>query len=134
MNSNIQKVSKVTLLIATLLGAATFITSDSTAASRHTGIEGQTMLVTTFAPTRQAPVATTFNVLTARNRRQLMTVETDANGLFSLNLHPGTGNILDLSPGCSVLALPFEVTVKSRQFTPANIFYVQEVPCTVSQP
>jgi hypothetical protein len=124
--------------VASLASAATSPTAFC--APPHTGIQGQVFLYisngTGFEiapglwvapPSVQLPVATSLRVLAARSGREIARLTTDANGLYSLPLHPGDykllADTLSFPINCTVSATPTEVTVHPGEFTPANIFY-----------
>jgi hypothetical protein len=103
----------------------------------HTGFQGQAFLYLTSTQV-QLPMATCFNVLSARTHRVITRVVTDQNGMYELSINPGTYLIvpetmmINAALNCTVDTDPFQVTVKARQFTPANIFYFRESLCTVT--
>lgn len=118
-------------------------------ASGHSGIQGTVYLYNSYGvPIEiwpgvwvgnlgvQFPVAGAFTILSAKNGRQEGQVVTDSSGAFAVALHPGkyvlVPETLRMTPfGCEVAGAPIEVTVESRDFTLANIFYFTDGPCTV---
>jgi hypothetical protein len=137
---------KLTLCLTTALWLAS--SPVAMAAPKHTGIEGQSFLYISYGnpiqvapgvwigiPSVQLPVATSFKVLSAHNRREVAQVTTDANGHYSLTLPPGK-YVLVPDPlienpffYCPAATAPIEVSVKAKQFTRANIFYFRTGFC-----
>jgi hypothetical protein len=122
--------------------------SPSLAAPPQTGLQGQSFLYISYGtpieiepglwvgiPDVQIPVATSFTIVSARNGREVGRITTDANGLYSVSLVPGKYVVvpdpLNLHQFflCGGSTTPFEVTVKAKQMTPANIFYFRKGPC-----
>jgi hypothetical protein len=119
----------------------------------QTGIQGQAFLYIIWGtpieiepglwigiPNVQMPVATSFTIVSARNGREVGRVTTDANGLYSVSLVPGKYVVvpdpLNLNQffSCDSSTTPFEVAVRAKQVTSANIFYFRQGPCAVVVP
>jgi len=141
-------IGRFSLCLATALLITTSL--QSAAAPSHTGIQGQSFLYISYGtpievspgvwigiPSVQLPIATSFTVLSAHNRREVARVTTDANGLYSVSLPPGryvlVPDAVNLSPfaNCGAATQPIEVTVQAKQFTLANIFYFRQGPCAI---
>jgi len=133
-----------------LAGAVTFFGAvfSTPAAPPQTGLQGQAFLYISYGtpieiepglwvgiPDVQMPVATSFTIVAAHNGREIGRITTDANGLYSVSLVPGKYVVvpdpLNLHHlfSCESSTTPFEVTVKAKQMSPANIFYFRQGPC-----
>jgi hypothetical protein len=135
-------------------GLATFglaTAPDPAIAKPHGGIQGQAFLyisngtgmevepgVWVAPPSVQLPIATTITVLSAHSGQEAACVTTDANGLYSLSLHPGDYLLvpdtvsLNTLVDCTASTGPIAVTVDAKEFVTANIFYFRESPCSVA--
>ena len=119
------------------------------AAPRHTGISGQTFLYVSYGPpieiapgifvspgNVQTPVATSLTIYNAKNHKKAAEAVSDADGHYRVTLKPGRYLVVPADiqwaglPGrdCALSTAPFEVTVRARHFTPANVFYFSEGP------
>ena len=124
--------------VASLALAATSPTAFC--APPHTGIQGQAFLyisngmgieiapgIWVAPPSVQLPIATSLSVVAAHSDREVARITTDANGLYSLPLHPGDYRLvpdtITLPISCPVSTAPIEVTVRPGKFAPVNIFY-----------
>ncbi len=134
------------------LGSAlVMVMSTTLAAPPHTGIQGQAFLYVVLGipieiepgfwigiPNVQTPTATSFSIVAAPSGRQLGRFLTDTNGQYAVSLPPGkyvlwpeplvTRPFISCPP---TLARPIEVTVKAKEFTVANIFYVRHGVCAI---
>ena len=133
------RIQRLTSGLALLLLAAAPLTSMSEPA--HTGIRGRTHIFKgpffpgPVAPTivTSFPVAATFTVLSSRTGRVVAEVTSDANGDFSLALHPGRYTIVpaDLPDTwfCTYQTPePFEVEVRPREVSGAGFTYIADCP------
>ena len=131
----------------TWFGAA----SSTLAAPPQTGIQGQAFLYISYGtpveiepglwigiPGVHFPVATSFTIVSFHSGREVGRVTTDANGFYSASLAPGKYVVvpdpLNLHQlfACETSLFPFEVTVRAKEVTTANIFYYREGPCVVN--
>jgi hypothetical protein len=88
-------------------------------------------------PPIQLPVATSFTIVSAHNKRELGRVTTDANGMYAVSLPPGDYVLLP-DPvtlhqlfACGTSVWPVEVKVRAKLLAVANIFYFRNGPCAV---
>jgi hypothetical protein len=128
-------------LVALWLGAAPLT---GVAAPPHTGIQGSTFatLGPVFngppppiaPPSVTLPVRTSFTLYSARTGREVAQVTADANGVFSVPLHPGSYVLVPEPLPRDLFCLSFqqaiEVTVSPRQFTSVQILYFGH-PCHI---
>src|SRR4051812_36436662 len=115
----------LTIAAATLLLIA--MPPVSVAGPAQTGIEGEAFLYVSYGPPVeiepgiwvdagdvQLPVVTSVTIYSSNSAREVSRVATDANGKFSVALHPGKYVLVpdELKTFCSSLSVdPIEITV-----------------------
>ena len=141
---------QTTQLLRLGLAALLFATTSPTllAAPPNTGIHGRAALYISYGtPVEEEPgvwvgvgdvmlpVATSFNILSARSGHKIGHFSADASGAFTVSLPPGKYIVVPdtLTFGAfpsadSVSTDSFEVTVRARKFTYALILYYQDGP------
>lgn len=121
------------------------------AAPANAGIQGRAALyISNGTPVQVAPdvwagvgdlmmpVASSFNILSARSGHKIGSFSADANGTFNITLPPGKYIIVpdtftfgNFPSGNSISTDSFEVTVRARKFTYALILYYQKGPLSL---
>ena len=82
----------------------------------------------------QLPVVTSFSILIAHSNHKVGNFTTDANGAFKVSLPPGRYVVVPdalTSPFDGTVPTSFEVTVRARKFSSAQILYYQDGPLSV---
>jgi hypothetical protein len=82
----------------------------------------------------QLPVATSFSILIAHSNHKVGHFTTDANGAFKVSLPPGRYVVVPdalTPPFNGTVPASFEVTVRARKFSSAQILYYQDGPLSV---
>ncbi|HEX4263450.1 MAG TPA: hypothetical protein VH597_03850 [Verrucomicrobiae bacterium] len=143
-------VNALRLALAALLFAAT--SPALLAAPPNAGIQGRAALYISYGkPVEVAPgvwvgvgdlmlpVATSFNILSARSGHKVGHFSVDASGAFTVSLPPGkyivvpdTLTVRGFPSSDSISTDSFAVTVRARKFAYALILYYQGVPSGVA--
>jgi hypothetical protein len=135
-------IQKLTLAFGVLLLAA--VPFNAEAKPLQSGIQGRIFTYSSYGtPVEvepgvfigilgvQLPVAATFSVVSVRNGREVARGASGSDGLFSVALPPGKYLLVpdDLIVNrffnwVAEAPAPIEVTVRARQFTTQNVFYL----------